>query len=80
MNTSTVKFADAKATNVWFDKTTMHVQLIDGRIISVPLEWFPRLRDASSKQRENWNLIGGGIGIHWEELDEDLSVAGLLRV
>jgi len=71
---------NARAEKVAFDEKHLIVHLEDGRRISVPLEWFPRLRDASSKQRENWNLVGGGIGIHWEELDEDLSVAGLLRV
>ncbi len=54
------------------------VYLADGRIISVPLEWFPRLRDASAEERNNWRLIGGGAGIHWEEIDEDISVEGLL--
>lgn len=57
----------------------MHVQLSDGREISVPLEWFPRLRDASEKQRKDWRLIGKGVGIHWEQLDEDISVEALLR-
>jgi len=57
----------------------MHVRLSDGREISVPLEWFPRLRDASEEQRKHWRLIGKGVGIHWEELDEDISVEALLR-
>ncbi len=52
--------------------------LSDGREISVPLEWFPRLRDATPKQRKNWRLIARGIGIHWEDVDEDISVASLL--
>ena len=56
----------------------LHVRLADGREISAPLEWFPRLRDASPEQRRQWRLIGGGIGIHWPELDEDISTAGLL--
>ncbi len=64
--------------NVYFDADVMHVVLADGRRISVPLEWFPRLRRATEEQRELWRLIGGGVGIHWEELDEDLSVARLL--
>lgn len=68
----------ALATNVDFDADMMHVILADGRRISVPLEWFPRLRDASEEQRSKWRLIGGGVGIHWEDIDEDLSVAGLL--
>lgn len=57
----------------------MHVRLADGREISVPLEWYPRLRDASPEQRSRWRLIGRGVGIHWDEIDEDLSVAGLLK-
>jgi len=57
----------------------LHVQLLDGREISVPLEWFPKLRDATEKQKANWRLIGKGVGIHWEDMDEDLSVAGLLE-
>lgn len=54
------------------------VELVDGRTISVPLEWFPRLRDATPEDRTDWRLIAGGIGIHWERLDEDVSVRGLL--
>ena len=51
----------------------------DGRTLSVPLVWFPRLLDATAEQRANWRLTGQGEGMHWEDLDEDLSVAGLLR-
>ncbi len=58
----------------------MAVALSDGREISVPLEWFPRLRDASPKQRKNWRLIAKGIGIHWEDIDEDIAVSTLLRM
>jgi hypothetical protein len=68
----------ARAASVRFDEEMMHVQLTDGREIGVPLEWVPTLRDATPDQRENWRLIGQGIGIHWEALDEDLSVEGLL--
>jgi hypothetical protein len=57
----------------------LHVQLSDGREISAPLEWFPRLRDASPEQRANWRLIGRGIGIHWPDIDEDISVESLLK-
>jgi hypothetical protein len=67
------------ATNVKFDEYMIRVQLSDAREISVPLEWFPKLRDATEKQRANWRLIGKGAGIHWEDIDEDLSVEGLLR-
>ncbi len=57
---------------------TIFVELLDGRTISAPLVWFPRLSQASSEQLENWELLGDGEGIHWPDLDEDLSVAGLL--
>jgi len=58
----------------------LNVALADGRHISVPLEWFPRLEAASPKDRKNWRLIGGGLGIHWEALDEDISIESLLRL
>ncbi|HLA80655.1 MAG TPA: DUF2442 domain-containing protein [Thermoleophilia bacterium] len=67
------------AVDVDFQDDALHVRLSDGREISVPIEWFPRLRDATPEQRSNWRLIGRGVGIHWADLDEDLSVAGLLR-
>ena len=76
---SSIKLGAVTAASVRFDAEMMHVRLSDGREISVPLEWFPRLRDASEKQRKNWRLIGKGVGIHWEELDEDISVEALLR-
>ncbi|PVY39974.1 DUF2442 domain-containing protein [Pontibacter virosus] len=66
------------AQKVWFIDSKMYVLLTDGRELGVPLEWFPKLRDASESERMNWRLIGGGIGIHWEDIDEDLSVSGLL--
>jgi hypothetical protein len=66
------------AITVRFDEEMLHVRLTDGREVSAPLEWFPRLREATTAQRNNWRLIGRGIGIHWEDLDEDISVAGLL--
>lgn len=56
----------------------MMVRLVDGREIAVPIDWFPRLRDASDNERNNWRLIGGGEGIHWEDIDEDILVEGLL--
>jgi len=67
------------ACDVWFDSDMMHIRLLDGRELSIPLEWFPRLRDATEEQKRNWRFIGRGIGIHWEELDEDISVAALLK-
>jgi len=77
MNTFIVR--EPRAQTVDFGADTLVVHLADGRSISAPLEWFPRLRDASDAQRKQWRLIGRGIGIHWEALDEDLSVRGLLK-
>lgn len=57
----------------------LSVDLVDGRTISVPLAWFPRLLHASTEARSNWQIAGGGFGIHWPEIDEDLSTAGILR-
>jgi hypothetical protein len=73
------KITESMASDVWFDSDMMHVRLLDGREISVPLEWFPKLRDATGEQRKKWRLIGRGVGIHWDELDEDISVAALLK-
>lgn len=66
------------ATSLKFDDDTMWVQLADGRVIGVPLAWFPRLLRASPEQRLRFEISGGGQGLHWDELDEDISVAGLL--
>jgi len=71
--------AQALAQEVAFTDDEMIVSLVDGRRIAVPLAWFPRLAAASRAQRENWELLGDGEGIHWPDLDEDISVAGLLR-
>jgi len=68
----------ASATGVYFDDKYIHVRLSDGREISAPLAWFPRLHHATNEQRQQWELIGRGVGIHWEAIDEDISVAGLL--
>jgi len=57
----------------------MHIRLLDGREISIPLAWFPKLRDATPEQRNKWRLIGRGIGIHWEDIDEDISIGSLLQ-
>ena len=67
------------ATNLSFTDTKMIVQLEDGRELSVPLEWFRKLRNATREQLEKWRFIGKGEGIHWEELDEDISVENLLE-
>ena len=70
--------AEAKAIDVDITDDSLDVTLVDGRRVNAPLEWFPRLRNASPKQRLNWRFIGPGIGIHWEEIDEDISVRSLL--
>ena len=77
MSTSKIKFMPI-ATDVRVTDDSLSVVLADAREITVPLEWFPRLRKATKAQRAKWRLIGGGIGIHWEDVDEDVSVAGLL--
>ncbi|MCG2587963.1 DUF2442 domain-containing protein [Rhodohalobacter sulfatireducens] len=73
-----VKNKLVKATDLEFTEDSMRVFLEDGREITVPIEWFPKLRDASIEEKKNWRLIGNGVGIHWESLDEDISVKGLL--
>lgn len=68
----------SEAQDVSFEKETFTVFLKDGREVTVPLEWFPRLKNSSSSQRQNWRLIGSGTGIHWPDIDEDISVPQLL--
>ena len=68
----------ALAQSASFDDELMHVALTDGRTISVPIYWFPLLWDATPEQRKHYEIGGGGISLHWEAIDEDLSVAGLL--
>jgi len=68
----------ALAKSVTFDEEMMRVSLTDGRLISVPIIWFPLLLRATSDQRTKYEIRGGGSSLHWPELDEDLSVAGLL--
>lgn len=70
--------SDPKATDVTFTNDTFRVLLDDGRELSIPLAWFPRLLHATLEQRQQWELIGLGEGLHWEDIDEDISVAGLL--
>jgi len=70
---------DATATDVQVTAEALRVVLADGRELSAPLAWFPRLLDATPEQRRNWRLIGRGQGIHWPDVDEDISVASLLR-
>jgi hypothetical protein len=78
MPTSAVKF-DATAVDVRVTDDQLFVVLADGRELAAPLAWFPRLTDATEDQRKNWRLIGRGQGIHWPDVDEDISVASLLR-
>ena len=78
MRTSAVEIEVPNAENVTVTEDTLSVDLSDGRTISVPLSWFPRLLHASREERNNWRLIGKGEGIHWEKIDEELSVEGLL--
>jgi hypothetical protein len=65
--------------DVHFTEDSLSVDLMDGRTISVPLVWYPRLLHADGKQRRNWKIAGGGFGIHWPDIDEDQSTEGLLR-
>jgi hypothetical protein len=71
--------ADESVADVAVTEDTLTVDLMDGRSISVPLVWYPRLLHATQAQREHWTLAGGGYGIHWPDVDENLSSAGLLR-
>ena len=79
MTTSTVEIKVPSATGVEVSENTLSVELNDGRTISVPVGWYPRLTHATPEERDNWKIIGGGQGIHWEDIDEDISVEGLLR-
>ncbi|MBL0924279.1 MAG: DUF2442 domain-containing protein [Sphingomonadaceae bacterium] len=78
MNIS-AKITDERVLDVRFDEHSLIVDLMDGRTISAPLAWYPRLANASLEQRMHWEKCGGGFGIHWPDVDEDLSTEGLLR-
>jgi hypothetical protein len=71
--------ADERVSDVTFSSDSLSVALMDGRTISVPLAWYPKLLHATKDQLKNWTIAGGGYGIHWPDLDEDLSTEGLLR-
>ena len=73
------RVTDERVSGVRCTDDTLTVDLMDGRTISVPLAWYPRLAKGTSDQRGNWQTCGGGYGIHWPDLDEDLSTEGLLR-
>jgi hypothetical protein len=68
------------AVDVTCTEDALQVVLADGREVAVPLIWFPRLQNATPEQRKRWRLIGGGIGMHWEDIDEDISVESLLAI
>jgi hypothetical protein len=78
MSTSGIHF-EPLARDVQVDDDFVQVILADGREIRAPLVWFPRLHTATDAQRNRWELIGGGIGIHWPDVDEDISIEALLR-
>ena len=78
MSTSDIKPGE-RVKDVSFTEDTLSVDLIDGRTIIVPLAWYPRLLHATREQRNNWEICGGGYGVHWPDIDEDLSSEGLLR-
>lgn len=78
MNTLAHKI-DERIEAVYFTRDALVVDLMDGRSISVPLSWYPRLFKATPKQRASWEICGGGYGIHWPDIDEDLNIEGLLR-
>ena len=71
--------ADERVQNVSFSEDSFTVELKDGRSIATPLAWFPRLLHATEEQRNNWEVCGAGYGIHWPDIDEDISTEGLLR-
>lgn len=79
MNTLAIKF-EPLALAVSFTEDMLHVVLADGWELSAPLAWVPYLQKAKPKQRQKWRLIGGGVGIHWESVDEDISVESLLSI
>ncbi len=71
--------ADERVAGVSFSTDSLSVTLMDGRVISVPLAWYPKLLHATAEQLKHWEIAGSGYGIHWPDLDEDLSTEGLLR-
>ena len=78
MNTLAIEIRIPDALNVSLTDDTLSVDLSDGRSISIPIAWFPRLLHSTEQERNNWRLIGRGQGIHWEDLDEDISIEGLI--
>src|SRR6266545_2846128 len=78
MNSSPIDIPLIRAKDVRFGAGTLIVELVDGRILTVPIEWYPRLAHGTHAERANWQLIGSGQGIHWPDLDEDISIDDLL--
>jgi Protein of unknown function (DUF2442) len=78
MSSSVVESREVLAANVVVSEDTLSVELADGRTIAAPLAWYPRLAHGTHEERSTWRLIGGGHGIHWPSLDEDISISNLL--
>ena len=78
MSSSAIELRPPRAQSVTVTDDSLTVDLVDGRTVSVPLSWYPRLSHATASERDNWRLVGQGEGIHWPDLDEDISVEGLL--
>ena len=78
MSSSDIEIQGARAQSIKVDEDALSVDLVDGRTVIVPLVWFPRLWHGSKKERNNWEIVGDGEYLHWPDLDEDLTVAGLL--
>ena len=78
MNTSTIELRGTVAEKAAVTKDTLVLELADGRTVTAPLAWYPRLLHGTARERANWRLIGGGEGIHWPNLDEDISVENVL--
>jgi hypothetical protein len=78
MSTSGIHLREAQARDIKVTDETLAVDLVDGRTIAVPLAWFPRLAHGTPAERANWRFIGTGSGIHWPDLDEDISIESLL--
>jgi hypothetical protein len=78
MSISSIEIGVPNAESVTVTKDTLSINLSDGRTISVPMSWFPRLVHATVAERNNWRLIGKGHGIHWPDIDEDISIEGLI--
>ena len=79
MNTSTIELSTPRAVHVRVTRDALAVDLEDGRTVLAPIAWYPRLQHATAQERNNWRFIGDGEGIHWPDVDEDISVEGLLR-